>query len=29
MASGETPEQLAVLKHHFPRSRDAVAYILD
>jgi hypothetical protein len=28
-AEGETPEQLAALKHHFPQPRDAVAYILD
>jgi hypothetical protein len=28
-AEGETPEQLAALKHHFTRPRDAVAYILD
>jgi hypothetical protein len=28
-ADGETPEQLAALKHHFPQPRDAVAYILD
>jgi hypothetical protein len=28
-AKGETAEQLAVLKGHFPQPRDAVAYILD
>lgn len=28
-AAGETLEQLAALKHHFPQPRDAVAYILD
>ncbi len=28
-AEGETPEQLAALKHHFPQPRDTVAYILD
>jgi hypothetical protein len=28
-AEGETPEQLAALKHHFSQPRDAVAYILD
>jgi hypothetical protein len=28
-ANGETAEQLAELKKHFPRPRDAVAYILD
>jgi hypothetical protein len=28
-AEGETPEQLAALRHHFLQPRDAVAYILD
>jgi hypothetical protein len=28
-AEGETAEQLAALKHHFPQPSDAVAYILD
>jgi hypothetical protein len=28
-AKDETPEQLAALKKHFPKPRDAVAYILD
>ncbi len=28
-ADGETPEQLAALKKHFPTPRDAVAFILD
>jgi hypothetical protein len=28
-AEGKTPEQLAMLKRHFPQPRDAVAYILD
>jgi hypothetical protein len=28
-AEGETLEQLAALKHHFPQPRDAVTYVLD